>query len=591
MRLKNILISAAVIGGLFYLPGLASAEVIKAFNVKAQIRFNASVRITETIVYDFQGLDRHGIFRTIPVKYQARGGNYHLRLSEIAVADERGSPYQFTVRQTGANTEIKIGDPNVLVSGVMTYAISYTVDRALNYFSDHDEFYWNATGGEWEVPIESSTVTVSYPQAVPISQVQNLTTCFSGLFGGTQECYTRGFNGNPENDLVSSAYFTQINLPAGSGLTVVAGFPKGLVTKPKIWMAIKYTLADNWILGLPVAVFLVFVYLWHTRGRDPAHNLPIVAEYEAPENLSAAEAGTLVDEQAQNKDVSAAIVELAVKGYLKIRKGKREGWIFASDDWQLVRVKREDANLAPFEKEIMERIFSHEEAVVLASAKPLPDERAVSLFRLKDKFYRDQAKIKKSIYQALVLKGYFLRSPQNVRRNYFIAGCLVAFGGFWAGALLGYLAILAFFISGVLMMIFGFFMPKKTLKGAQLKARILGLKEYLKTAEADRLKFHNAPEKSPERFEKLLPYAMALNVEKEWARQFQNIYSRPPAWYEGGTPGSFNSLLLLSAMNDFSSTANANLSSAPGSSAAGGGSGFSGGFSGGGFGGGGGGSW
>jgi uncharacterized membrane protein len=135
-------------------------------------------------------------------------------------------------------------------------------------------------------------------------------------------------------------------------------------------------------------------------------------------------------------------------------------------------------------------------------------------------------------------------------------------------------------------------MPQKTLKGVATKEYILGLKKYLSVAEKDRLKFHNAPDKNPQRFEKLLPYAMVLGVEKEWAEQFKDIYKQNPNWYEDrtGSPVAFNSLIFVNSLNSFSSEANSSLYSNP-SSGASGGSGFSGGGSGGGFGGGGGGSW
>jgi uncharacterized membrane protein len=145
-------------------------------------------------------------------------------------------------------------------------------------------------------------------------------------------------------------------------------------------------------------------------------------------------------------------------------------------------------------------------------------------------------------------------------------------------------------ISAIIVFVFGFLMPARTHKGVLAKEYILGLKEYLMVAEKDRIKFHNAPEKNPKQFEKLLPYAMVLGVEKEWAEQFKDIYIQNPSWYNDPSGANFNSLVLLSSLNSFSSSTNSVLTSVP-SSASGGGSGFGGGGGGGGFGGGGGGSW
>jgi uncharacterized membrane protein len=150
--------------------------------------------------------------------------------------------------------------------------------------------------------------------------------------------------------------------------------------------------------------------------------------------------------------------------------------------------------------------------------------------------------------------------------------------------------ILSGIISGIIILVFGWLMPAVTKKGAELKENILGFKDFLSVTETDRLKFHNAPEKNPALFEKFLPHAMVLGVEKEWAKQFEGIYNQQPDWYEDSSGRMFNAIILSSMISDFSSSAMTTMASQP-SSAAGGGSGFSGGGAGGGGGGGGGGSW
>lgn len=575
----------AVFAGLA-IPGISRAESILDFNTRIQINPDSSLRVQEAIVYDFEGASRHGIYRDIPVSYSARGGKYTLQLSDFAVDDENGRAVPFSVSAEGIYQRIKIGEAGVLVSGVKTYVISYRAARAMNFFSDHDELYWNATGNEWLVPIKSAEASVELPQNAVASDLS--LACFYGNLSSQLNCQRSGFDRNS-----NSAVFGTSGLGASQGLTIVVGFPKGWVAKPARWQEALNVLADNWILVLPVAVFLAMFHLWRTRGRDPKTSGVIVAEYEAPDGLSAAEAGTLADDKADNKDVTAAIIQLAVKGYLKIRKVKRGVSLFKSDDWQLVRLKTIDESLADFEKELMQRLFSYDEAKVEAGAEINPSsvERSVSLFRLKDKFYKDQENIKNLLYYSLVLKGYYHRAPQDVRNKYLGVGAVVIFLSLLSGEFLGAYNTIAMMISGLPIVVFGLIMPAKTRKGVEARDKVFGLKEYLWVAEADRLKFHNAPGKTPERFEKLLPYAIVLGVEKEWAGQFKDIYQRQPSWYEDGSGGMFNSIIFISALNNFSTAANTNLASSPGNSAAGGGSGFSGGFSGGGFGGGGGGSW
>ncbi|MBI4708828.1 MAG: DUF2207 domain-containing protein [Candidatus Portnoybacteria bacterium] len=273
-------------------------------------------------------------------------------------------------------------------------------------------------------------------------------------------------------------------------------------------------------------------------------------------------------------------MHLATKGYLKITRLENKGIIFKSEDYQLDKLKME-GNLSSTDKRLMEGLFSS-------------SKTSVKLSELKNKFYKDLLDIKDYTYKTGVEKGYFAKNPKNTKTLFIILGLFVGMislviGGILSG-FLGPFVFLSAGISAAIVIIFATIMPKKTLKGVYVKEKILGLKEYLKVAEKDRIKFHNAPAKNPQHFETLLPYAMVLGVEKEWAKQFEGIYNQPPSWYSDQSGGTFNSLILIHSLSNFNQSANAAIASHPGSAA--GGSGFGGGgFSGGGFGGGGGGSW
>ena len=224
------------------------------------------------------------------------------------------------------------------------------------------------------------------------------------------------------------------------------------------------------------------------------------------------------------------------------------------------------------------------------------DKIEADLSDMEDVFYKNLSSLKTQIYQAVTDKGYFRTRPDKVRLTYQIIGVVLICFGFTIAGIWGFLGVISFIISGILPIIFSVYMPSRTLEGVLAKEHILGLKEYLTVAEKARLEFHNAPEKGPDLFEKLLPFAMALGVEKNWAKQFENIYNTKPAWYNDSSTSTFNSLSLVNNLRSFSSEANSTFVSIPASSSSGssswsGGSGFSGGSSGGGGGGGGGGSW
>jgi len=571
---KKIFIFSLIAAAILIIPRIAIAENIDNFEVTIQINQNATINVQEKIDYNFGELERHGIYRDIPIKYKARGGNYQLRISDINVTDETGEKYSFAVSYPGKNAEIKIGDADVYVTGQKTYIISYTIARAINFFDDHDELYWNATGNEWDLTINNVQATVKFPQAISVAELQAI--CYAGALGSTSECQSTYFQENSQ-ELVDGVSFTEESLYYQEGLTVVTGLPKGILTPPSKWQAFIDLLKDNGILFLPLFTLGLMFYLWNTKGRDPAGKGTIIAQYEQPDNLTPAEVGTIVDEKADKKDISAEIINLAVNGYLKIIRQSGKG-ILAKEDYELEKLK-ESADLPnEFQKKLMDSFFSGR-------------ERLIKLSSLKNKFYKDLEDVKNKIYKSTLDKQYFLKNPKNVRGIYFGISVLLFFLALFTGGVFGGLGIFSFILSAVIVAIYSSFMPARTKKGVEAKEHILGLKYYLTIAEKDRLKFHNAPKKDPQHFEKLLPFAMVLGVEKEWAKQFEGIYNQPPSWYSDPSGGYFTALYLTSSLSSFQNQANTTLASRP-ASASGGGSGFGGGgFSGGGFGGGGGGSW
>ncbi len=559
----------------FFVPKIGFAqEQIQSFRTRIQVEQNASLKVKETIVYDFGNAQKHGIYRDIPYKYKARGGNYNLRLTNFSVTDAKGNPWPFVVSNQGKSKRIKIGNVDTFVSGKKTYIISYTVSRAINYFGGYDELYWNSTGNGWQVPILQSESEIILPGPV-VDEQELKVACFAGSLGSSQACSSKTVQNS------TSVKFSQNQLSAFQGLTIVVGFPKGLVRQPTFWENFLETARDNWVLVLPFLTLIFLFYWWRSRGRDPSV-ATIVPQYEALDNLSPIEIGTIVDEKADNQDVSAEIIYLATQGYIKITRLEKNILFFNTVDYQLDLIKDPPEFKEEFKNILVKGLFKD-------------GKKSVKFSDLKTNFFESLKDIKDEVYKSVTQKGYFLENPQRTRRNYFASGLLIIVIGIILGAGVNQLFLaLGLALSGLLFLAFSFFMPVKTKKGAEGKAHILGLKMYLSVAEKERLKFHNAPEKNPERFEKFLPYAIALRVEKQWAKQFEGIYVNPPSWYEGGYRGGFSAVILASSLNSFSQSANANMAarSSGNSGAWGGGSGFSGGgFSGGGFGGGGGGSW
>ncbi len=539
-----------------------SIEKVDAFNAQVTLSAQGSMTVVETIQYDFGTNDRHGIFRYLPYKYTRNGYAYNLRYTVNSVTDENGVAYEYTEKKSNGNVVLTIGDPNSLVFGKKTYVLRYTVDRAVNFFSDHDELYWNATGNGWQVPIDRVSVKVIFP-STERSTIKHV--CYTGALGSVASNCIATVVSDQEISVES-----QSALGYGEGLSFVLGLPPGTIARPSTFQNARLFLIDNWVFALPIVAFIFLHILWLKKGRDPKVPGTIVPQYEPPDNMPPAVMGTLWDEKADTRDVSAEIIYLATRGYIKIKD-------IGDKDYQLTLLNNDTSGLDSIDRGLIEAMFSSEGGVVKLSS-------------LKNKFYTDLAVIQKKIYDTLVTSGYYAQNPHTVRAKYIGVGIVLAAILFSLGGGFGSIAWIAGVLTAILIIVYGLIMPKKTLHGAQVKENIQGFKWFLSVTEEERIKFHNAPEKKPEQFEKFLPYAMVLGVEKQWAGQFADLYRQPPGWYEGNF-STFSALVFVSALSNMNTNMTSTLSSRP-SSAGGGSSGFGGGgFSGGGFGGGGGGSW
>ena len=550
-----------------------SQESIKNFEVGAKINNDSSIRVTERIIYDFGLTQKHGLYRDIPVKYDTVVGHQFLRVSDITVTDGMGNKYPFEIANRGRYQRIKIGDPESLVSGVRIYVVEYTITGALGYFEEYDELYWNATGNEWSVPVLLSKATVFLPGGVSQSSIQS--ACYIGVLGGTESCDTHLIATGSQVDQVM--FETGRELKPGEGLTVAVGFPKGMVDEPNLAEKAANKVYDNWVVLFPVVVFAVMFRLWYIKGRDPKGRGVIVAEYEVPEDLFPLEISVIINGKFQNEDLSSEIIRLAIVGHLAIKQLKREKRFWSSDkDYEFTNLQKE-GEISPAEAMLVTMIFGGQKKILLSELK-------------KGNFYLKMDKIRKYYTDAVVAKGYFHSDPNKIRLKYLLVGTGIVFlAGILVSAVnsLNILTVVAFVASLAIVWSFALAMPQLSSKGVEVRDKLFGLKEYLQIAEKDRLKFHNAPEKNPQLFEKFLPYAMVLGVEKSWAKEFEDIQMPPPRWYHGVPTTALSSITFVEDISSFNDAVAVNMVSAPGSSSGSSG----GGFSGGGGGGGGGGSW
>lgn len=540
------------------LPAGEAGWVIKNFDTTISVSKNAALDVTEKIAVDFGTLQKHGIYRDIPIKYSDNlGQNYKLRFKLLSITDASNKPIPYEL--SGLNTKsIKIGDADRLVTGSQTYVIHYQIERGIRFLQT-DELYWNATGNGWGVPIESATATVNFPDGT-----ENIKTeCYAGVMGAKDQNCTAKAQGN-------MATFAASNLAPYEGLTIVAGAPKGTLTPASTGQKIGWFLTDNLSYVILLLTLIAFYIIWLFRGRDPMGKKTIAPEFAPPENLSPSEMGVLKDERADMLDISVGIIYLASRGHLTITELEKKG-ILGGKDYEFEK-KSSSAKRSEFETKLLDAIFSGSDTKKLSE--------------LKNSFYTNIPSLKSQLYDDLLKRGYFASNPNLVRGAAMALGLIIPGGLIFITALIsGSLA--SAIISGILLVPFavwfGLAMPRKTEKGAEALRKTRGFRMFIYTAERYRAKF----EEDKNIFSKYLPYAMMFGLTHKWAQAFKGLEVNEPNWYVGH--GTFNAIIFADAMSHASQSMGATMASAPQSS---GSSGFGGGgFSGGGFGGGGGGSW
>ena len=571
------------------------AESISTYDAKLEVHADGSMRVTETIAYNFGSNRKHGIFRNIPDTFEYDDEHNRVYPIDDVKVTRDGKAEKFAESSENRQHVIKIGDKDTQLEGAHTYAISYTVKGAINAFTDHEELYWNAIGAEWAVPIATATAEVTGPAAV--QQV----TCYAGPFGGKDPCDQATKDG-------SSARFTTAGIGDARALTVVVAFPAGSISNPGPILKRRPNIANGLhptpinlgggvlvaLLGSAAALFAAYRvgrdrrYVGTLPGLVPGYGEaaveqrkplgdkpPVVVEFGVPDGIRPGQVGTLQDERADVVDVTATIVDFAVRGHLHIKE-------LGGNDWELT--KRTDAHpsFLPYEQALFTALFF--------------DRDSVTVSDLKQTFATSLSKVRDLLYTDMVAQGWYKRSPRTTRN---IARIVSFLGVLVSGAIALVLAAftplglvgLGLLVAAIVLFIVSGTFPARTGKGSAALSRLQGLRLYISQAEAAQIQF----QERMRIFSELMPYAIVFGLAEHWASVFQRIgafdgaHGGPPLyWYTG--PYGWSFLAFNHSINSFSSQVGTAISSTPPSAS--GSSGFGGGgFSGGGGGGGGGGSW
>ncbi len=602
------------------------SERITNFDSTLVVQRDGSVQVTEVITYDFGAEQRHGILRRIPTRFDWTGEipdgfgpgaqlDRVTPIDQVSVSNDDGASDELSVETEANLTQFRVGSADAFVTGQHTYTLRYRIAGVLNAFAEYDELYFNASGNEWEVPIDRVRTVVRVPGSPTAVQ------CYAGPQGYTEACESA-------ERREGGAEFVQSNLLPGAGLTVVVGLPKGTVTDPNttrifeerwsLGSAFRLTPATGGLGGglLGLGVAGVSWLAWR-NGRDrrysgsavdaafgggdgseapiPLFDKPIdPVEFVPPEGVRPGHMGTLWDEQANPLDVSAMIVDLAVHGWLRIDElepasagtfglGRSEG------DFQLVKLRGTNSSpeghtLSSAERTLLDSLF-----------RDGPTQR---LSELKTKFAERLALVESALYDDVVGLGWFATRPDRVRARWNSFGLvmvLLGAGCVFLAAKFTHFGLIAVPIPLVGLVLIGAsrYFPARTARGSAMLGRTRGFKELFDAGEGERQNFAE----HKHLFATYLPYAIVFGCTERWAKTFADLGLTPEdmglgTWYT--SPYGYDPIRFGWAMGSFTTQSTGTMAAAAPSSAGGassGGSGFGGGFSGGGFGGGGGGSW
>lgn len=556
-------------------------ERVISFQSLISIQSDATINVTETIkVWATGNTINHGVYRDFPTDYKDRMGiRYHVGF-QVTSVERDGAPENYRLARRSNGVRIYMGNKETSVAhGEHTYTLSYTTNRQIGFFEKFDELYWNVTGNGWDLPISAASATFELPPGASLLSTDG----YTGPYGSTAKHFSvsQDFFGRP-------VFQTTVPLGVHEGLTAVVSWPKGFVQKPSPADQAQYFIQDN--QGLIAAIFgllLLFIYylaVWYLLGRDPKKGT-IIPLYRPPFNLCPASIRMIRQMGFDNKTFTVAILNMAVKNHLTIieKESALLKFIGAGKTYSLKKDPAEKTSGTGQSSDVPAAELTTEELAV--SQVLFGSDNEIELDDRNHQIIRAAISALRRRLSKKLEKVYFLTN-----KEFFSAGILLSIlVGFFSLSLLesaGGSALLVIVGIVLLNVIFHHLLKAPTMQGRKVMDQIEGFRMFLSVTEKDRLQLLNRPEKTPELFERYLPYAMALDVEQAWGEQFSEILRRAaesgeyhPSWYYGYGMSwkNFNAASFATGLNSSFSSAISSASTPPGSSSGGGGGGFSGG--------------
>ena len=543
-------------------------ERILNYVTDIEVHEDRSITVTEAIkVYVSGDVIKRGITRSLPSQRSFNGRRIGMRYKILEVK-KNGVPESYHRASGGGGEILYLGKKEILLEpGVYDYLIKYRVPNQIAFYGDYDEIYWNAIGTDVEFEVERALCRVHLPNGTGIIQE----SAYVGYRGRTEQAHSLNIEGS------SLIYAVNRSLNPREGFTVAVGFDKGVIKPPTLLE--KYGTLIIILFGLFI-LFPYYIQTWLNYGQDP----PTPASYpdwNIPDMLSSASISYIEKGRYQSKSFTSSVIDLAIKGYLKIEEVEKKGFFTNRKNYDLVRLKEIDEDMPDEEQDLFKYLFQDDDRVSISGKYDSTVEYAYDKHK-SSLSYQHKALIRQGNNSKLLVLPILVSIIVAVLSILFLVNSPYAE---W----LNVWVLLAFVPTALIgLFLYGYLIKKPAVKKLDLRARIKGFKMYLEMTEKDRLNLLNPPELTPEHFEEVLPYAFALGVEHHWTEKFASNLEKmqyQPEWHNGHSPVHFSNNFGRSFTRDLSGS-----TTQPSKSGSGGGSG-GGGFSGGGGGGGGVGGW
>lgn len=469
-----------------------------------------------------------------PTEFPGKWSIHQPRVVEILqVTSADGKPLTYTSRERNDRLELYIDS-----TGVSEVRLVYSVKNALEYYPDHIRLVWNP-GATWRGDASHVTLFVQVPPEA------------AGSFSAQAYLHGKGILPARESSAgPDRVWFSIPDLRRSDTVMVDVSLPAGLVLEPPLAQRFDWFIRANPVVLLPLLVLAVMATLRLIKGVPAESTDSLVPRYSPPDGLTPAEVGILIDDSLDPRDITATIIDLARRGYLRLEQGTPDqGVDFSGQDFvlRLLRPLEQWHDLAPHEQTVLFHTFYGGQWTKLSS--------------LTLRFYSVVPALQAELYAHLRQRGFYGIDPRKAALLRFFNMVLLfallyayaslslfPFGNSWllSGAALA--------VSLVIVHLLGRNLTAKTRKGMRAFQEMRGLREFLNSVQGDQL------ERVPAgTFDKLLPFAIALGVEHHWANAFAGVAIGPPDWLCSDRPELFNTARLVHILDLFAPPKNPTL--------------------------------